>query len=250
MADAQDSGTPPEAAVTDPAQGGGTTSNGQDGREPGAKPVDAALALAWKEKAERVNAAEQERDELRRRLEEAERRSYGQAQPVQDPRVQQLAELQQRAAYDPDAQRELALWQMQAQALAENQLTQALYAEAVPPKLAGRVADIVRQSGYRTSVADAVAMVSPPENPEVANRLKSMQEQLEKAQAELAAARKRQASAGPAWAGGGGGGGGAPSGVEVISRADYAARLRAGGPEALKLRDDAENGRVYVDKSR
>ena len=244
MADAQDSGTPPGAADTDPAQGGGTTSEGQDGREPNAKPVDAALALAWKEKAERYNALDAEREELRRRLEEAERRAYGQQQ--QDPRVQQLAELQQRAAYDPDAQRELALWQMQAQALAENQLTQALYAEAVPPKLAGRVADIVRQSGYRTTVAEALAMVSPPENPEVASRLKSMQEQLEKAQAELAAARKRQASAGPAWAGGGGGGGGAPPGAPTMTASEYAAALAEGGKRAADVRADMAANRLRL----
>lgn len=249
MADAQDAGTQTPPAGTDPTQGGGTPGAGSDGSEPSGKPVDAALALVWKEKAERVNAAEErakslERDQedLRRRLDEAERRSYGQAAP--DPQVQALAELRQRASYDPDAARELGLWQVQAQNLAETRLTQALYTEDVPRAIAGRVADMVRQSGYQMSVKQAVEMVTPPENPEVASKLKSMQEENEKLRAQLAQQSTRP-SAGPAWAGGGGGGA-VPHAGPTITSSEYAATLAAGGKRAADLRADMAANKVRL----
>lgn len=242
MADAQDAGTQTPPAGTDPTQGGGTPGAGSDGSEPSGKPVDAALALVWKEKAERVNAAEERVRLLEQRLDEAQRQSYGQAAP--DPQVQALAELRQRASYDPDAARELGLWQVQAQNLAETRLTQALYTEDVPRAIAGRVADMVRQSGYQMSVQQAVQMLAPPENPEVASKLKSMQEENEKLRAQLASQSTRP-SAGPAWAGGSGGGA-VPHAGPTITSSEYAATLAAGGKRAADLRADMAANKVRL----
>lgn len=250
MADALESGTPPTPDGTDPAQGGGTPASGQDGREPSGKPADPELLRQWelKTSVENVNKveaarrkAEEERDELRRRLEEAQRATYGQAQPSQYDTL--VTNLRQEAAYDPVAAERLMVLETAAMSHREAALSTDMDLLGVPSQYKASVVKVIRESGYRIPLNQAISMVIPPENPEVASRLKSVEEENAKLRAQLNAQQSRP-SAGPAWAGGSGGG--VARATTTITASEYRAALAEGGTRGATLKADVAANKVRI----
>lgn len=246
MADAPDSGTPLNPAGTDP-QGGGTAGASVDGGEHG-KPVDQKLALSWKQKAERLNEAERQRDEAIRAAEEARARlaaATSAAAPRVDPSLAAAQELAERAAYDPDARLQLEAMRLSAHAAAQAKLTREMIAYGVPAEHIHAVEDHVTRSGFQMSVPDALAIVVPPSVAEGQARIRSIEEENAKLRKQLEDATRSPA---PGWAGSSSSGGSATTPIMPI--AEYQARLAAGGPDALKLREQADSGAIRLDRSR
>lgn len=242
MAEAPETGTPTPPEGTDP-QGGGTP-GAKDDSERGGKPVDAALALSWKQKAERVNEAERQRDEAkaaadeaRRRLEEAQRATMGRAV---DPEVAYVQDLAERAPYDPSAAAELRARTAEAIAKAEGAVNRSIIASRIPPEHVQAVFEHVQRSGYQMSVADAYRLVVPPSVAEADARAKSIEEENTRLKAELEQARR---SRGPGWAGAAPA---APHQGRTIPLAEYRAIMRAGGAEAIKLGAEVDSNAVRV----
>lgn len=170
MADPEKAGTPPtETPVSESA---GTGVQAVDGSESQGKPVDPALAMAWKAKAERVNEAERRLAEAEARLAAAQQVQYGQAQP--DPMAQMVQQLRERAQYgDSDAATQLSLLTLTATQQAENQLTNEMVKGGITADKWDVVQGLVRQSGYRMSVGQALQLARGSEVPDLAKQLEA-----------------------------------------------------------------------------
>lgn len=161
MADPTEAGTP--QATPPVSESAGTGAVAADGSESAGKPVDHALAMAWKAKAERVN-------ELEQRLANVQQQQYAQ-QP--NPLVDTVAELQQTQAFDANSRGTLFALAAQATNAAENWLTGEMVKARVPAEKWDAVAGLVRQSKYQTSVAQAMAFVSGSEVPDLQRQLEA-----------------------------------------------------------------------------
>ena len=169
MADPNEAGTPP--TETPGSESAGTGVQAADGSESSGKPVDPALAMAWKAKAEEGNRALQRVADLEARLASIQQVQY--AQQVQaDPMSQMVQGLRERAQYgDADAASQLAILTMTAQQAAETNLTNEMVKAGVPADKWDVVSGLVRQSGYRTPVAMALQLARGSEVPDLAKQL-------------------------------------------------------------------------------
>lgn len=147
MAEPEKAGTPP--TETPGSESAGTGAQAVDGSEQNGKPVDPALAMTWKQKAERVNEVERRLAEAQAQLEAYQRQQY-QQQAASDPMAAMLNELRQQAVYDPDKARELALWTVNATQQAELQAERALNRLGLTGQVRDMALQIHQQSGYRT----------------------------------------------------------------------------------------------------
>lgn len=233
MADPEKAGTP--EATPPVSESAGTGAQAPDGSESAGKPVDPALAMAWKAKAERVNEAEARLREAEAKLAAAQQAQYAQAQAA-DPMAQMVQSLRERAQYgDNDAATQLALMTMTATQQAENMLTAEMVKASVPADKWDTVAALVRQSNYRTSVQQALVLARGSEVPVLSNELEAKNKRI----AELEKALNARTV--------GGGGPGNPASTPPAAASvgdapemtpeDYYAALARGGPEAIALRD-------------
>jgi hypothetical protein len=171
VAEPNEAGTPQaEPPVSESA---GTGGQAADGSEQTGKPVDPALAMAWKAKAERVNDVERRLVEAEAKLAAAQQVQYAQ-QAQADPQAQIIQQLRERAQYgDTDAIAQLSIWTLTATQQAENMLTKELVRRQVPADLWDTVEGLVRQSGYRMSVEQAVQLARGREVPDLAKQLEA-----------------------------------------------------------------------------
>jgi hypothetical protein len=184
--------------------------------------------LTLKLKAEEYNKVEARAKELEAMLyaeRAANSRGAGQAT---DPQAERLAALREASTYDPASWAALQSLEASARTEAEVWLTGQLM--SVPDIKRDRVAGLVRQSGYRLGVSDALAMVTDPET-------KTLSEKLAEADKEIARLRGAKANgtspanAVPATSSADEGGGA----QEEVKRSEYIATLNAGGPKARAL---------------
>lgn len=233
MAEPEQAGTPTPAA-TGSESAGTVAAAGADGSEGAGKPVDAALAMSWKEKAERVNAAEARVRELEARMADLDRRQY-----APDPTVQALQSVYELAqAGDVASQVQLQQLAAVATQQKELELNDAMIEADVPRQYWQPVKALVRQSRYQWSVPQALAYArGSSEAPVLQESLKAKDEEIRKL---------REALDGRS-AGGAGGkvslstpAAPAPetgTGPVEMDFDDYQAVLARGGPEAIALRN-------------
>lgn len=233
MADPNEAGT--QQAQPPVSESAGTGGTAADGSEAAGKPVDPALAMAWKAKAERVNEAERRLAEAEARLAAAQQAQYAQAQAA-DPMAQMVAEYRERAAYgDKDAQGWLTAMTLTATQQAENQLTNEMVKGGIPSDKWDVVQGLVRQSGYRMSVAQALQLARGSEVPDLAKQLEAERKKTADLEKALNARTVGGGSPGnPATT--------TPAAMSVgdvpeMTPEEYAAALARGGPEAIALRD-------------
>lgn len=242
----------PKAGTPDPAQQAanqaGTAVAGQDGGESGAapKPVDPALAMAWKQKAEDYNKVEKELAEARAMLEQA--RQFQQAQQQQPTDAAQAAYqrvYQDAAAGDPYAQVQL----MNLQAAQQNSVMAqvAIDLATVPDNLRETVRDLVAQSGWRMSVADARRQAEElsrgKQYDTLSTRIAALEQENKALKASQEAARRTvSTSVVPAAA--------PEPGSYDLTGSEYRATLSRGGPEALALKAAVDSGQKRVDYTR
>ena len=233
MAEPNEAGTPP--TETPGSESAGTGATAADGSEQAGKPVDPALAMAWKAKAERVNDVERRLAEAEARLAAAQQAQYAQ-QAQADPMAQMVQQLRERAAYgDTDAQSQLALMTMTATQQAENLLTKEMIKRGVPSDLWDTVEGLVRQSGYRMGVDAAVQLARGREVPDLAKQLEAERKRREELERVLQQRTVGNSTPGnpatttPAAM--------SASDVPEMTAEEYAAALARGGPEAQALRD-------------
>lgn len=170
MAEPEKAGTPPtETPVSESA---GTGAQAADGSEQTGKPVDPALAMAWKEKAERYNEVERKYNEAMAQIEAARQMQYAQQQQA-DPMAQMIAQLREEAPYDPKAQAQLSILAMTATQQAELVLNDEMYKAQIPADKWDTVKGLVRQSGYRMSVSNALQLARGSEVPDLAKQLEA-----------------------------------------------------------------------------
>ena len=173
MADPIEAGTP-QATPTGSESAGTVGQVGADGSESTGKPVDPALAMAWKAKAEKFNDVEGENRDLRARLAAAQQYQYGQVQP--NPMAEMVTELQQNAQFDVNARASLATLTLQATQAAENKLTREMVRHRVPEQSWDIVEGLVRQSGYQMPVEAAIQLARGREVPDLAKQLAAERE--------------------------------------------------------------------------
>lgn len=233
MAEPNEAGTPP--TETPGSESAGTGATAADGSEQAGKPVDPALAMAWKAKAERVNEVERRLAEAEAKLEAQRQAQYAQ-QAQADPMAQMVQQLRERAQYgDTDAQSQLALMTMTATQQAEGLLMKEMVKRGIPADKWDAVEGLVRQSGYRMSVDHALTLARGSEVPDLAKQLEAERKKREELERVL-----NQRTVG-------GGSPGNPatttpaamsaSDVPEMTVEEYTATLQRGGPEALALRD-------------
>ena len=243
----------PKAGTPDPAQqtanNAGTAAAGQDGGElSGAapKPVDPALAMVWKQKAEDFNKVEKELAEARAALEQA--RQFQQAQQQQPTDAAQAAYqrvYQDAVAGDPYAQVQLMNLQASQQNAVMSQV--AIDLATVPDNLRETVRDLVAQSGWRMSVSDArrqaEEMSRGKQYDSIAARLAALEQENKALKASQEAARRTvSTSVVPAAA--------PEPGSYDLTGSEYRATLSRGGPEALALKSAVDSGQKRVDYTR
>lgn len=171
MAEPEKAGTP--EAATPVSENAGTGAQATDGSESAGKPVDPALAMAWKAKAERVNEVEQRLRDAEARLAAAQQAQYAQAQAA-DPMAQMVNALRERAQFgDTDAAAQLSILTLTATQQAENQLTNEMVKGGIPADKWDVVQGLVRQSGYRMSVGQALQLARGSEVPDLAKQLEA-----------------------------------------------------------------------------
>lgn len=232
MAEPEKAGTPPTEAPG--SESAGTGAQAVDDSEQNGKPVDPALAMTWKQKAERVNEVERRLAEAQAQLEAYQRQQY-QQQAASDPMAAMLNELRQQAAYDPDKARELALWTVNATQQAELQAERALNRLGLTGQVRDMALQIHQQSGYRTPMEQCAQMARGQEVPDLAKQLEAERKRVQELEKVLnqrtvgGSSASIPSSTTPA----------AVSGDEVpeMTAEQYAAALARGGPEAIALRD-------------
>jgi hypothetical protein len=170
VADPIEAGTP-QAKPPD-SESAGTGGQAADGSESAGKPVDPALAMAWKAKAEEGNRALSRVQELEARLAAIQNQQYAQQQQA-NPLAEMVAELQQQAPYDVNAKAALASLTIQATQQAEMDVLRTMMRLNIPPARQDMVASIVRNSGYRVGVEAADQMARGSEVPDLAKQLEA-----------------------------------------------------------------------------
>lgn len=232
MAEVNEAGTPAAAAPVSESAGTGVEAP-QDGSESSGKPIDAGLLAAWKSKAEQGNAAIRRAEELQARLDALERERQ---QQYQNPMAQTVQQLAERAQYgDVDAAAMLSVMQVSAAQQAESNLLDEMVQADVPKKHWNTVKQLVRQSGYRMGVQQAVQLAQGVEAPALNEQLRQKDEELARLRAQLDGrtvgnGQPKVSMSTPA----------APvgdAGVTEMNADEYNAIIRRGGPEALALRD-------------
>lgn len=233
MAELEKAGTPPTEPVV--SESAGTTGQAGDDSERQVKPVDPALAMEWKSKAERVNEVERRLAEAEARLAAAQQAQYAQ-QAQADPMAQMVQQLRERAQYgDTDAASQLATMTLVATQQAENQLTKEMYKRGVPSDLWDTVEGLVRQSGYRMGVDAAIQLARGREVPDLAKQLEAERKRREELERVLQQRTVGNSTPGnpatttPAAM--------SASDVPEMTPEEYVAALARGGPEAIALRD-------------
>ena len=236
MAEPNEAGTSPSAAPV--SENAGTGASAGNGSESGAKPIDAGLQRSWelKTEVERVNRLEAENNARAQRIADLEARLYQTQAPV-NPMAQTIAQLQEEAAWNPSAAATLSALGVVATQQAENGLTKAMVRSKVPDALWDDVENLVRQSGYRISVQEAVQRAQGKEVPVLHEQLSAKDEEIRRLREALdgktvgsnGAARPVSLATSPAPVG--------VSGAEEMDADEYAAIMRRGGPDALALRD-------------
>jgi hypothetical protein len=167
VADPIEAGTP--QATPPVSESAGTGGQVADGSESAGKPIDHALAMAWKAKAEEGNKALARVQELEQRIAAAQQQQFAQANPL----AEMVAELQQQAPYDVNARASLAALTMQATQQAEMDVFRAMSRSGIPAARQDTVAALVRQSGYRMSVEQADMLARGPEASDLAKQLEA-----------------------------------------------------------------------------
>lgn len=170
MADPIEAGTPP--TETPGSESAGTGAQAVDGSESQGKPIDPALAMAWKAKAEKYNELEDRVRNAEARLAYAQNQQFA-AQQQANPLQEMVAELQQAAPYDVNARASLAALTIQATQQAETDVLRAMMRQGIPPARQDAVAGIIRNSGYRVSVEQADQMARGSEVPDLAKQLEA-----------------------------------------------------------------------------
>ena len=236
MSDGQ-AGTPP---ASQDGTNGGTPATQKDGS--GSDDQKWKEALVWKQKAEEFNKVADEKKALEARLAEMERLAYSRgAGQATDPQAELIAQLREQAAYDPVARGTLMNMQMTAQAQAEMWLTQELL--SIPEAKRAKVAGIVRGSGYQTSVANALSVVTDPDAE--SQRLRLAELEAENARLKERATLPNGASpafAPPAQA--------ASDNRETLPWSEAKHILKMGGPKAVELRNKMDSGTLKPDYTR
>lgn len=242
------SGTPDPNQQT--ANGAGTAGGGQDGGEAAsAKPVDPALAMAWKQKAEDYNRLQDAYEAERKAREQLEQAQAGQYQrmPQQDEQASEVLAKLQRDAAAGDYLAQSTLYTLQATQVTAYQSRLALDLAVVPEALRETVRNIVEQSGYRVSVAEARKQAEDVARGKQYGDLEQRMAALEaenKRLKEASEARGRTVSTAVVPAA-------APEpGSFDLAGSEYRAALTRGGPEAIALRRAVDAGQKRVDWSR
>jgi hypothetical protein len=219
-----DGGTTPDSSQTSSDGTGEGSGAGTGGRSPSVEDLKALEAAHRKnletERAERKRAEE--------RIAELENRFAAASAPPVDPRLAMIADLQQRAAFDPNAQATLEIMRDQTVTQLENKLLNEIISLGVPREQMPFVQQLVRQSDYRMNVADAARMARGTAMDSVEAQNKKLAEELERTKKELESARTRVPNT-------------ALAAVTVdpnagtVSASTYNSVLAKGGPEALAL---------------
>jgi hypothetical protein len=184
-----------------------------------------ALEQKHRENLEKERAARREAEE---RIAALEARYAAASAPPADPRLAMIADLQSRAAYDPNAAATLELMRDQTVTQLENKLLNECIALGVPREQMNFVQQLVRQSDYRMPTADAARMARGTAMESVEAQNKKLAEELERTKKELEAAKTRVPNT-------------ALTAVTVdpnagtVSASTYNAILAKGGPEAQAL---------------
>lgn len=236
MAGTNEAGTPP--TVTPDSENAGTGVKAVDGSESAAKPIDAGLQRSWelKTEVERVNRLEAENNARAQRIANLEAQLY-QSQAPANPMVNLVGQLQEEQAWNPSAAASLQVLGIAATQQAENLLTKAMVRSKVPDALWDEVEELVRQSGYRIGVKEAVQRAQGKEVPVLHEQLSAKDEEIRRLREALdgktvgsnGAARPVNLATSPA-----------PTGFssdEPMDPNEYNAIIRAGGPAAIALRD-------------
>jgi hypothetical protein len=219
-----DGGTTPDPSQTSPDGTGEGNGAGTGGRSPSVEDLK-ALEAAHRKNLENERA---ERKRAEERIAELENRFAAASAPPVDPRMARIAELQQRAPFDTDAQGELDLIREQTVTQLENKLLQEVILQGIPREQIPFVQQLVRQSDYRMNVADAARMARGTAMDSVEAQNKKLAEELERTKKELESARTRVPNT-------------ALTAVTVdpdagtVAASAYNSVLAKGGPEALAL---------------
>jgi hypothetical protein len=193
--------------------------------------------LTLKQKAEDYNKLEAAMREKDLQIEELARRAYGGGQAATDPYAEDIAALQQQAEFDPAARVTLRIAQKAEIAGAEAWLAKELL--VVPEAKRAQVEDYIRTKGYSVGAKYAMRALTDPETQTLAQKLAETQAELEK----LKGARPNGTSPGfvvPATASGSG------EVLDKITPQDYAAILKQGGANALKLMEAVGSGKTKL----
>ena len=137
----------------------------------GLTPNQKALFLAQEQKAAEANRVLDENRNLRAQLEAAQQARYGAVQA--NPLADLVGELQQQSQFDVNSRAALFALSAQAANAAENWLTSEMVKAKVPAEKWDAVADLVRQSGYKRPVRDALALSSGTDVPDLQRQLEA-----------------------------------------------------------------------------
>ena len=148
-----------EAGTPDPnADGGGastgTPTAGQDDGGDAFVRVSKGELKSWKEKAEEANTTKRTLAEREDELATLRARVSAASAPT-DPMAAWVADMQERSQYDPGARDALNVLQISAEQKLESALTKEMVKNAVTPAEWDAVERMVKESGYRISVAEA-----------------------------------------------------------------------------------------------
>jgi hypothetical protein len=223
---ANDGGTPTPLPGTGNGGTGGAGGDGTGGRSPSVEDLK-ALEQKHRENLEKERKA---RADAEARIAELERVvSRGTSAPPVDPEMQRIRELQERAGYDDNAAVQLDLMRQQTITALENKLLSEIMMSEVPRTLIPAVQQIVRESGYQRSVADAMKFARGSSYDQVADLAKKQAEEIETLKKAVEAARTRvpNFSTPPAPA--------VDESARTIASSQYNAVLDRGGPEAIAL---------------
>lgn len=240
-------GTPSTPAQT--ANDAGTAPvvrDGSDAANP--KPVDPALAMVWKGKAEKYNELEEQLAEARAQLERSRQAQMQAAQP--DAQAQQAQAAWQRiqqdaAAGDAYAQLQIAQYQMTQQASAQAWLASEI--AVLPEGIRATVRDIVMNSGFRVGIAEARKQAEDmgrgKQYDDLASRLKTLEEENTRLKQGADLARRTvSTSIVPAAS--------PEPGSYDMTGSEYRAALMRGGPDAVALKRAVDSGQRRVDYTR
>lgn len=234
MAEGSQAGTP--ETKPDGTESGGTPGESRDGSERADIKASPELVSAWKAKAEAANKLEEKVKTLEQQLREQ------QSRPVHTPTTDAVSEHDRVLFEQAQMGNPLAIETLRNRA--EMNMSDAIDAANVPHEYRAHVKGIIRQSGYMTTVQDALRMARGGEVDTLAEQLKRLQEENEALKREQKEGRTRvpgtSATVVPA--------GDAPAfDDETMPHSQYLAALAKGGPAAAALKAKKDSGKLKLD---